>query len=391
MASSLHEKRALVISVNSGGVSVSQAAITHTRATKKVSETFSETILDEHVVPFSATPDESIDHFLESATIALDTALLQLATNTAHPDVILLMLSTPWALSQTRRILYTEEKPFLMTHAFLSDLLQKEVSYVLSHDLEQFGALGSDGVIIEKQVSKIVLNGYETGAPFGHHARELSVSFTISVSPKAIIDRFSQTIRRYYGTKSIAYTTETNALIVSVRDHALPAGIKDAWIVSVGAEVTDLSFMIDNTLSYHHSFPFGTATMIREIAATLHRTESETGHLLQSLLEDTLASTQAAAVEKAFAAALGNWNKGLEELFDRHQYGLCAPATAALLAPPLFRKALADALSGNQFLRHACATQTLDVRTLTPQTFLPTTTATDIHSTIASVFAQRIV
>lgn len=356
----------LLISITSGAVAVSCAELSETGTV--FSNTTTKT--------FSAPTDAPLSVTLTALTAALETSF----TKGTAPKHIVVMLGAPWIVSQTRQIVYRQTTPFLISKDTIENLVQKEIEYVTKHDMEQFAGFGTQMDIVEKRLSTILLNGYETAKPFGKHATSIDMMLTISVAPQQIIDRLSDAIRRHYGTRPIQYASAVLGAFTVLRDQ--PDVPLDAWIADISEITTDITFIKNGSLLYHHTIPLGTIAITNDSA----QLAAADANVLHEQHERKLRTT----VDRATTA----WLAEVEKVFDTHAYGLCAPAHGYLIADASIATIFENAIRQNEFIKHACGGAPITTDVLTSEKILPHSTAAvsstvPIRIALASVFAAR--
>lgn len=360
-----------LISITSGGVMVSRAELSETGTV------FSNTVTK----TFSAPTDAPLNVTLTALTTTLESCITDLSTkNGSAPKHILVTIGTPWIVSQTRQIVYRQATPFLVSKDTIENLVQKEIEYVTKHDMEQFAGFGAQMNIVEKRLSTILLNGYETAKPFGKHASSLDMMLTISVAPQEIIDRLNDTIRRHYGTRPIQHVSAVLGAFTVLRDQ--PDAPTDAWIADISETTTDITFIKNGSLLYHHTIPLGT-TAITSNPAQLAAADAD---VLHEKDEKNLRAT----VDQATTT----WLTEVEKVFDTHAYGLCAPAHGYLIADANIATIFESAIRQNEFIKHACGGAPITTDVLTSEKILPhsspaSASTVPIRIALASVFAAR--
>jgi Tfp pilus assembly PilM family ATPase len=309
------------------------------------------------------------------------------------PDYIQLVLASPWYVSQTRTIQYKKEAPFTCTQKLVDSLVQKEVQYVLEHDMDRFGMFGKEGMIVEKQLSLIKLNGYNTSSPFGKKAEMLELYVTITVAPKVVVDRFLDTLRRAYGTKHIGITTSPYTSFVVARD--LMKAKHECVVIDVGEEVTDVAFIKDNLFLYQHSFPVGTYEIYRAVSEHGNHTVLEAKTLIEAYRLGKVTGINKEAVEKAITAFRNAWQSGLQKILDDGHYGFCLPDQCYIVSDPRFELIFNDIISTDPFIQHTCSRGVvhpipINAAMLAPYVKTIDGTDPDIPLGTAALFVERL-
>jgi hypothetical protein len=310
-----------------------------------------------------------------------------------HPTYVQLVLASPWYLSQTRTIVYKKTAPFTCTEKLIDSLIQKEVDYILTNDMQRFGAFGKEGVVVEKQLSLIKLNGYTTSNPYGKRAETMELFLTVTVAPKIIIDTFETVLRRTYGVRKIGITTSPYATFVVARDYF--GAEHECVIIDVGEEITDVAFVKNNLFLYQHSFPVGTYELYRTLAMVGNHTPAEARTIIEAYRLGKLSDVAKGGVDTALVAFKKKWQQGLIEILDGGHYGFCLPEQCYITADPRFELIFTDIITTDPFIQHTCS------RGIVRPLFINDEKVKDLIKTIdmialdipigtASLFAERL-
>lgn len=295
--------------------------------------------------------DDTVKH-LESVTTRIHKA------DAHHPSSIKVVLASPWYSSQTRTVVYKKDTPFLCTQKLVGDLIESEIEHMLKNEEGSFGTLGKESIIVEKQISGITLNGYSTTSPYGKHAQILELYLTVTMAPKPILDRFTDTLRRAYGTRKIAFTTSPVTTFVVLRQLALAP--EDCVVIDVGEEVTDVAFIKGDIVLYQHSFPVGTYGLYRAIAGNGKHTGLEAIATLESYRLGKLSQRASKGVETAINTYGTQWQTGFRSVLDGGAYGFCMPSRCLITADPRFESLLTAAIKSDPFIQHSCSYQAVE-------------------------------
>jgi hypothetical protein len=297
--------------------------------------------------------DMDIGRFVEETVINLETVIGTIQkSDVHHPPYIQVVLASPWYRSQTRSIVYKKTTSFTCTKKLVDDLIAKELDYIVTKEEGPFGSFGKESIIIERQISQIKLNGYITNNPYGKKIEHLEIFLTITMSPKPILDRFADTLRRFYGTRKIGYTTSPFTAFIVIRD-TMPE-IKECVVIDVGEEVTDVAFIKDELFSYQHSFPVGTYALYRKVSENSANSMQEAKSILESHRLGKLENSQKAKVEKAITEFIKEWQSSLQQILDNGHYGFCMPSNCFVMSDPRFENIFIETVKNDPFIQHTC-------------------------------------
>ncbi len=334
-----------VFDISSSSVAGAHALTAGRKGTSKT------TILASARIDLALQEDLNIERFVSETANHLSEVVATIQQQDSHhPEYIQVILASPWYSSQTRTISYKKNAPFTCTQKLVDSLVDKEIEHVLRNEEGSFGSFGDESLIVEKQLSLVKLNGYTTTDPFGKKAEQLEIVLTLTVAPKPVLDRFTDVLRRAYGTRKIGYTTGAFTTYIVARDTI---SIQDECVVvDVGEEVTDVAFIKDGFLLYQHSFPCGTYALYRALASHSNRDLHETRAVLEAYRLRTLAAKPTKAVEKSFTSFAEEWQKGLHGVLDSGQYGFKLPKQWIITADPRFEAFLVDLVTTDPFIAH---------------------------------------
>jgi len=338
--------------------------------------------------------DMDIGRFVEETVINLETVIgtIQKA-DIHHPPYIQVVLASPWYRSQTRSIVYKKSTNFTCTKKLVDSLIAKELDYIIDNESGPFGSFGKESVIIERQISQIKLNGYITQNPYGKKTEQLEIFLTITMAPKPILDRFTDTLRRFYGTREIGFTTSPFTAFIVIRD-SMPE-IKDCVVIDVGEEVTDVAFIKEELFSYQHSFPVGTYALYRKLSENSEHNMQEAKSIIESYRLGKLADMQRQNVEKAINDFIKDWQTSLQGILDNGHYGFCMPNNCFVISDPRFEKIFIETIKTDPYIQHTCGTgdvnsyfMTTDV--IKDQVKTVDNSVVDTPLATASLFVDRI-
>jgi hypothetical protein len=330
--------------------------------------------------------EESVKHLTEVATRVR-------AADVHHPDHIQVVLASPWYSSQTRTVVYKKDASFICTQKLVESLVDAEIARMLKEEEGAFGAFGEQSVVVEKQLSTIKLNGYQTNVPFGKHATTLELFLTITIAPKPVLERFTDVLRRAYGTRDISYTTSSFTTFVVMRD--LDPTRDEALIVDVGEEITDIAFIKHGTMLYQHSFPIGTFGLYRALAGTSVHTVVESMTILETYRLGKLSTSAAASVETAIVTFMKEWQTWFHEILEGGHYGFCLPSQCIVTADVRFQQLFTQILTSDDFLKHNCTAGGgkvvyMNEDVLGPHVRTADKTVLDIPLATAAVYLNRV-
>jgi hypothetical protein len=336
--------------------------------------------------------DEELDieRFVENTAKALEVVISHVRTaDIHHPDLIQVVLASPWYNSYTRTVRHSHPTLVTCTKRLVDGMIEKEIEAFLKESGEAFS---KEFKVAEKQLSQIKLNGYESADPYGKKVQSIELVITLTMVPIIVLDRFETILRRSYGDRTIMVTTGPYATFVALRDNGKVA--QDCVVIDVGEEVTDIAFIKNNVFLYQHSFPVGTYELYRQLSAKTGSTV-ESRALIEAYRLHKLSKTSAKLIDKALTAFSTSWQTALQEIVEQGQYGFQFPGTCYITADARFETIFPDIVSGNAFLLHSAGVKELQAHFVSAYLFSGRVRANssdepDAALVIAALFSERL-
>jgi hypothetical protein len=305
--------------------------------------------------------DINMERFVEQTITQLGkvVATLKKADN-HHPKYIQVILASPWFISQTRTIVYNKTTDFVCTQKLIDSLIEKEITYIIENDMERFGSMGKDAIIVEKQLSMIKLNGYSTAKPFGKKTQSLELSLVVTVSPKMIVERFKNELQKGYGGCAIGFTTSPYATFVVSRDFL--GAKEELMVIDVGEEITDVAFIKNNLFLYQHSFPVGIYELYRTLVQSGVASTTEATAIIESFYQGKLSAATTSATQKSLDTFGEIWQKGFQSIIDEGGYSIRPPSFSYIISDHRFDKFFSKLLETDPLLSHVKGV--IDIKTI---------------------------
>lgn len=375
-------------------ISSSSVAGAHVLVPKSGDNTTKVSILASSRLLSQPKEELTIERFIDGTITQLEKTITLLKKADNHtPEHIQVLLASPWFVSQTRSIIYNKTSSFVCTQKLIDSLIEKEIAYIIEHDMERFGSMGKEGIIIERQISQIKLNGYTTSKPFGKKAESLELFLVVTVAPKAIIERFKSAFQKDYAKALITFTTSPYASFVVARDFLNAP--KEVLIVDVGEEVTDIACIKDDLFLYQYSFPIGLFQLYRSLVKNGNTTLSEAHALIESFKLAKLSAPMTSNVQKTLEEFGASWGRAFQEILAVGQNSVKLPETSYIISDPRFDSFFVDVLTQDLFSQHvvgnpAYSASAISFESLSSHVTSLDTGAIDVTIIVASLFASRV-
>lgn len=177
-------------------------------------------------------------------------------------------LSAPWMDSKTTLFRLEQKKEISLTHRVIAELLQE--------DRNASTPLRRDETLVEEEIIKAAVNGYETAKPFGKSATEFAFTVFSSFSAATLIDGIEDTIAHSLHVRRTSFHSFSLAAFAVIRE--LFPERESFLFLDVSGEMSELSLVKKRALVGSATFPFGKNELVRSIASRtgLPRSGAET-------------------------------------------------------------------------------------------------------------------
>lgn len=223
---------------------------------------------------------------------------------------VLVSFSSPWFLSKSKNIELSNDKEFVITKAFLDDILNKEVLNI-ENELERDG--GEQGLeVIEKSIINSKINGYVLDNSIGKNTKSFNASLYISVIGKEFVHKVVENIHKHTHISSEKIIIHTFPLILFTVIRDLFSRESNFLLMDVTGEVTDITLIKDDIIEKSASMPSGRNFIIRQIARTLSVSNEIAESTLQLYITGKLNDELNSKVNDILAGVEREWSIYLE-------------------------------------------------------------------------------
>ena len=239
------------------------------------------------------------------------------------PSKIYCVLSVPWAHGELRSIHLKKEKEFQFTENYAQKLILAEITK-LQNEIKK------DLQIIDKKITKVSLNGYNVKSPHGQKTTSAVLEIFLSFANKNLIHDIEDKVHKTFKSK-IFFTSQMMADFVFARDSMTSS--KDALILNIGAEVTEVVFNKGDYMTSTAFFPYGANNLIRSMALKLGKSLGETESLFRLYNDNSLDMQSEELIEGAATFATDAWQSYLKRVLSEVLPTRHLPQTVFVLAP----------------------------------------------------------
>lgn len=226
----------------------------------------------------------------------------------SHPSKIVCSISVADSANELRLIHKRFDRPTVVHESFLRSLAENEAGE-------------GEGVVVEKKILQVRLNGYVVSDPYGKTATDVEASLFVSRAPREKIELLCGIARRLFRKSRIEIHTAPFFVFAFLRDIleketqflALSIGEKRTeYVIGGGGAIERVGF-----------FSFGSETLFLSLADTLRTVPREAESLLRLGMERKLRSDAASDLHKALGLAERKWSEAL----SRSLSGVFIPGT----------------------------------------------------------------
>jgi hypothetical protein len=252
-------------------------------------------------------------------------------------------LSSPWIVSQAKTLSIEFPKEAEITHSRILNIIDQERDKLTPKTDEQRVK------VIEQKIFDVRLNGYSVADWNGMSAKQLEVSYTVSIAGTRMLERFVEAAgpaargRRPFFHSSLLLQHIGLTIVMPEREaYAL---------VHIHGELSDVAVMRRNSCIFFASYPFGVRTLVRKIAATT-KTELGAADSLLTLYESgVMDQTHAKESAKMIKDIAMGWSTELQKLFSEQSTTCPIPSAIVVYAfahDKFFVQALKDIYPANR-------------------------------------------
>lgn len=234
------------------------------------------------------------------------------------PDKVLCVFSPLWGISQTRAVRVRREEPFEATKDFLDELIDNEIKIFQTQWHNRIPYLKNDSELVEKEIIKTTLNGYNIKNPLGKKAKKMDVFVYLSLVVRGAKDSIQKYFFDNFGDVPVVFHTLPFVVFSSLKDII---NTEEGFIFSdIGGETSDLSLVRKNILEETLTFPRGRNFLIRNVAKEFKTFIDEAKSLLAGFRKGDLNQASSDKISSVINAAKADWcgfaEKALEEIYQ---------------------------------------------------------------------------
>lgn len=226
---------------------------------------------------------------------------------------VLVSFSSPWFLLKTKYLHLVQDKSFVITHSFLTDIVKKEEKAFEYEIATQGDSQNKEAFeIIEKSIVNTRINGYSITDPIGKRTKIFEAFLCMSIVEKKIMKKIVSLVEKHLHLSKDDLITHTFPLIEFAVLRDLHKNLSDFLMIDITGEVTDVTLVKNDVVVKTASFPSGRNTILRQIAKTNNVSLEIAESQLHLFHENKLADGESASIQNLMFIVENEWSVYLE-------------------------------------------------------------------------------
>ncbi len=253
--------------------------------------------------------NQNLERLLDDLTGSLKQVLDTVATNKSvahHPSSLECFLAAPFHTSQTKRLTLTKGKPFTFTHELAKKLVAEEAKRVV----------GNNNQGLTTRLMRATVNGYETSLEKPMIGERLELDAYFSLASDLMLTHFRDILRSYFGRAIINFYPFCYSLY-ALAQTLFGVGGKQALIVNIESEITELVIVEHGVLIETISFPVGHSQFIRSYLTAYDTVPGEAESSLELYSSGKLSTVESAKIETVITQTTKEWQAACHESLEQ--------------------------------------------------------------------------
>ncbi len=264
-------------------------------------------------------------------------------SNKINPSKVSCFFSSPWFISQTHILRVKQPEPIVFSESILSKILKEaENNFLSNKDSRAFKFVSEDIKLIERKITRIKLNGYQTHEPLGKKASTIEVALFLSAVRKETILLIESAINRLWLDVKIQHHTFPLASFSMIRNELNNPG--NFLLVHIADDITDLSIVYDEMLLDTFSFPLGKKNIIKNLEEKCNLDYGLASSALSMYAKGEMHHEQLPRFTDAIQSAIKDWITHFENGCDVLTKNIAVPEVVYLIVDerifPIFESAI---------------------------------------------------
>ena len=278
------------------------------------------------------------------------------------PDNALIVLSSPWYLSETNTIKMQEAAPFLVTE----DLVDKATSNII----KAYKGEKDNITVLEQNFLSVVVNGYTISNPIGKKVKDLDINVFTSYARSESIKKIEDIINSNFHLHNIHIHSQSLISFSAIND--LYPNLKDYTVIDITSILTEVSIVKENVLRDTASFPKGRYFFMQDVAKTMGfaspatETSSLSPDIAESLIEsyvnNKLDDDTKQRVGLAIKSAEKSWLESFSSILRQVATNSVLPKDIFLFAPHDIAEIFKQFIENEEYQQFALTTGKFEIK-----------------------------
>lgn len=272
----------------------------------------------------------------------------------------LVVLSSPWYVSETSVIKMKEAKPFIVTEKLL-DTSKENISkaYRDAHKI--------DISILEQRILQISLNGYQTTNPLKKKASEMDMSIFTSFARKSSVEKIQDLIEQNFHVQKVEAHSHSLAAFTILQ--SVWKDTKHYILADVTSELTELVVIKNGVPAEAASFPKGKKYLRDIISAQLGVSMEVAASFLNNYEKGTLDPDFSDKIVSALEVAKRGWTSDFSEALSQLSSGASLPKQFFLFASKDSGRTFSEFISTESYQQFSFAEGVFEVKVVSALDF----------------------
>lgn len=325
-------------------------------------------------VEMPLVPDRDFQSLWRNTRSSLDKLISEIHKFASHKiNLAAVTFSSPWHISQTRVARFKREGDFKVSKNLADTIIEDEIDRFQNEIKSSFLKPGEEMMIVEKEVMKSLLNGYEVEDYHGKKAKEFELYIHLSGIKRAIHDEISSIIHRRLGRRVDVVFNCLPFVSFDTLRHIFDVH-QGFLMVDIGGELTDISLIRNGFLEQTVSFMEGWHSMVRKMAGITKVPLEPAFSLLKRHIEGELSKEGHNEASGHISELAKNWYNFFEAVLKNFSKVSPLPQTVFLVGELAGLQEIQQIVSGEQTAKF-----TFLRKPFTVQKFLPASLEERFH------------
>lgn len=241
----------------------------------------------------------------------------------------IISFSSPWFVLKTKHLVISNEKEFVVTEAFLDDVIDQEEKVFIS---ELANNTQDAFEIVEKNIIHTKINGYTLNNTLGKKTKNLDAVLCMSAMDRGVVEKVFNSILRHAHVPKEKIALHTFPLVsFSVIRDFFSSG-NDFLIMDITGDMSDITLVQDSIIMQTVSMPSGRNFVLRQISKTFDVSIEIAESMLHLYNAEKIQDTEKQKMQELIELIEREWAIYFENALLELSPGLSLPTSLYLMA-----------------------------------------------------------